>query len=108
MSTYQAIDPQELFKLLPQPKVLLVDVRNLDEVLRGKIPNALHIQLSMLPVEYQKLENANHVVFYCHSGIRSALAADFAISKGIKNVYNLTGGVVAWTKAGYSLIDKAT
>lgn len=108
MSTYQAIDPQELVKLLPQPKILLVDVRNIEEVARGKIPNALHIQLSMLPVEYQKLENANHVIFYCHSGIRSALAADFAISKGIKNVYNLTGGVMAWTKAGYSLIDKVT
>lgn len=106
MSTFQSIEPQELFKLLTQPKVLLVDVRNIDEVACGKIPNALHIQLSMLPVEYQKLEHANHVIFYCHSGVRSSLAADFAISKGIKNVYNLTGGILSWTNAGYSLIDK--
>jgi rhodanese-related sulfurtransferase len=57
----------------------------------------------MLPLQYEKLMNANTVVFYCHSGIRSAHAADFAMSKGINNVHNLAGGILAWTKAGYTL-----
>jgi rhodanese-related sulfurtransferase len=105
MNTFLPIAPQDLFKLLPQPKVLLVDVRDIVEVAHGRIPNALHIPLSMLPVEHEKLNQAQHVVFYCHSGVRSALAADYAISKGIQNVYNLTGGIVAWTNAGYTLVD---
>jgi rhodanese-related sulfurtransferase len=46
------------------------------------------------------------VVFYCHSGVRSAHAADFAVSKGVKDVFNLVGGVIAWGKAGNSLTDK--
>ena len=43
------------------------------------------------------------VIFYCHSGVRSAHAADFAAGKGLKDVYNLAGGVLAWVKAGYVL-----
>jgi len=106
MSSFQDIDPADLITLMTQTNVLLVDVRNDDELLQGKIPNAIHIPLNMLPVEYQKIEESKHVVFYCHSGIRSALAADFAISKGIKNVYNLYGGVLAWANAGYSFVPK--
>lgn len=106
MSNFQTIEATELFNLITQPKVLVVDVRNEDEVMRGRIPNAIHIPLSMLPVSYEKLENAEKVIFYCHSGVRSALAADFAVSKGIEHVYNLTGGVIAWAKAGYDFVNK--
>jgi rhodanese-related sulfurtransferase len=106
MKSFLDIEASELFSLITLPKVLLVDVRNADEVARGMIPGAIHIQLSMLPLQYEKLMQASTVVFYCHSGIRSAHAADFAVSKGVKNVYNLVGGVVAWGKAGYTLNSK--
>jgi len=106
MKSYSEIEANDLFELLTKPKVLLVDVRNDDEVARGIIPGAIHIQLSMLPVQYEKLMNANTVVFYCHSGIRSAHAADFAVSKGVKDVFNLVGGIIAWGKAGYTLSQK--
>lgn len=106
MNTIQQINAVELFNLIPQPKVLVVDVRNSNEVALGKLPNALHIELPMLPVQHAKLEQAQHVVFYCHNGIRSALAADFSLSKGINNVYNLDGGIDAWANAGYSIVKK--
>jgi rhodanese-related sulfurtransferase len=106
MSIYKNIDPAELSDLIAQSKVTLVDVRNLDEVARGVIAGADHIQLALLPLEYEKLTHADNVVFYCHSGIRSAHAADFAVNKGIKNVYNLAGGILAWAKAGLPLVSK--
>lgn len=106
MSQFHPIEATALSELITQQRVLLVDVRNEDEVMRGRIPNAIHIPLSMLPVEYQKLEDAQHVVFYCHSGVRSALAADFAASKGFTHVYNLTGGVIAWARAGYHFVNQ--
>ena len=106
MTNFQNIEPTALAELMTKPNVLLVDVRNDDEVARGIIANAIHIPLSMLPVEYAKLENKDEVVFYCHSGVRSALAADFAVSKGISQAYNLTGGVIAWARAGYSFVNK--
>ena len=103
MKSYSDIQASDLFGLITKPKVLLVDVRNPDEVARGVIPGAIHIQLSMLPLQYEKLAQAHTVVFYCHSGIRSAHAADFAVNKGVNNVHNLAGGVLAWVKAGYTL-----
>jgi rhodanese-related sulfurtransferase len=106
MKSYTEIEAKDLFDHVLKPKVLLVDVRNDDEVARGIIPGAMHIQLSMLPVQYEKLLNANSVVFYCHSGVRSAHAADFAVSKGVKDVFNLIGGVVAWCNTGYLLTQK--
>ena len=103
MKSYLDIEASDLFNTIAKANVILVDVRNDDEVARGVIPGAMHIQLAMLPLQYEKLMQANNVVFYCHSGVRSAHAADFAVNKGVKNVYNLVGGVVAWGKAGYTL-----
>ncbi len=106
MTNFQNIEPTKLAELMTKPNVLLVDVRNDDEVARGMIANAIHIPLSMLPVEYARLANSDEVVFYCHSGVRSALAADFAMNKGVPQAYNLSGGVIAWAKAGFSFVNK--
>lgn len=106
MKSYSEIEVSDLADYMAKPEVLLVDVRNDDEVGRGIIQGAIHIQLSMLPLQYEKLMDAKSVVFYCHSGVRSAHAADFAVNKGVKDVFNLVGGIVAWGKAGYQLSKK--
>ncbi len=106
MKNYTDIEASDLFSLMEKKRVLLVDVRNESEVLHGVIFSATHIQLSMLPLQYEKLMKCEMVIFYCHSGIRSAYAADFAMGKGVDNVHNLVGGVVAWNKAGYPLVPK--
>lgn len=106
MSTYQEIEVKELFEMMANQPFLLVDVRNDDEVARGIIPSAVHIPLAMLPVQYEPLTKIENIVFYCHSGVRSAHAAAFVSSKGCKNVYNLIGGVLAWAKAGHLFVPK--
>jgi rhodanese-related sulfurtransferase len=106
MSTYSEIEVKELFDMMAAQPLLLVDVRNDDEVARGIIPSAVHIPLAMLPVQYEPLTKVENIVFYCHSGVRSAHAAAFAASKGCKNVYNLIGGVLAWGKAGHPFVPK--
>ncbi len=106
MSTYSEIEANDLLSMMATQPLVLVDVRNDDEVLRGIIAGAIHIPLAMLPAQYEPLTKADTVVFYCHSGIRSAHAAAFAASKGCKNVYNLVGGVLAWSRAGHALIAK--
>ena len=106
MSTYHEIAVKELFEMMANQPFLLVDVRNDDEVARGIIPSAVHIPLAMLPVQYEPLTKIENIVFYCHSGVRSAHAAAFASSKGCKNVYNLIGGVLAWGKAGHPFVPK--
>lgn len=104
---YSEIVAKDLFDLLKtSPAPILVDVRNLDEVLRGIIKDAVHIPLAALPAQYESLAKTEHIVFYCHSGIRSAHAADFMVNKGYKNVSHLKGGIIAWGNAGYTFAPK--
>lgn len=101
MIGYNEIEANALFEMMADHKILLVDVRNDDEVARGIIPGALHMPLAMLPVKFESLNSDDTLVFYCHSGMRSGQAAAFVASKGRKQVFNLRGGVLAWGKAGY-------
>ncbi|MEQ1768178.1 MAG: rhodanese-like domain-containing protein [Methylotenera sp.] len=104
MSNYIEIEVNELLNMMATKPLVLVDVRNDDEVARGIISGAIHIPLALLPVQYDALTKSENVVFYCHSGMRSAHAAAFASSKGCKHVYNLSGGVLAWAKAGQPFV----
>jgi len=106
MTGYKEIDATTLFEMMANEPLTLVDVRNDDEVARGIIPGALHIQLAMIPVKHDVLDKQKSLVFYCHSGIRSGQASAFLASKGYKNVYNLQGGILAWGRAGYSFVPK--
>jgi len=99
MSGYKEIEASDLQSMLNSSNIQLVDVRNDDEVARGIIPGASHIPLALLPLKYESLNGDDALVFYCHSGMRSAQAAAFIVNKGRKNVYNLRGGVLAWGKA---------
>lgn len=44
------------------------------------------------------LSKETPIVFHCHHGVRSRSAAEHFLSQGFKNVYNLTGGIDAWSQ----------
>lgn len=105
MSAYSDIEAADLLNMLATQPLLLVDVRNADEMAKGIIPSAIHIPLAMLPVQHEALTKVENVAFYCRTGIRSTHAAAFLASKGCKNVYNLIGGTLAWEMAGHALVQ---
>jgi monothiol glutaredoxin len=43
------------------------------------------------------LDKATTLVFQCHHGIRSQAAAEYCVEKGFRNVYNVVGGIDAWS-----------
>lgn len=107
MPRYKEIDGTSLNALLSEPNILLVDVRTDEEAARGIIQGALHIPLHLLPLRIDELEGDNPLVFYCHSGIRSAQACSYMASQGRENTFNLRGGVLGWGAAGYTLVPKS-
>ena len=107
MANYKEIDSCSLNTLITEGNLILVDVRTDDEAALGIIHGALHIPLHLLPLRTQELEGDTPLVFYCHSGIRSAQASSFMASKARENVFNLRGGVLSWGAAGYTLEPKS-
>ena len=104
MNGYKEIEVSELFEMLANQKVRLVDVRGADEVARGIIAGAEHLALALLPVQVKELQGKEPLVFYCHSGVRSAQAAAYMASKSRDEVYSLRGGVLAWARANLPFV----
>ena len=108
MASHTDIDASELHALLAAQTTILVDVRNEDEVARGIIAGAMHLPMAVIPAMGNLLceHHDTALIFYCHSGIRSAQAAAFIANMERDNVYNLRGGILAWANAGYSFVPK--
>jgi monothiol glutaredoxin len=43
------------------------------------------------------LDRSTTIVFQCHHGIRSQAAAEHFVQQGFRQVFNLTGGIDAWS-----------
>lgn len=105
MNKYLDIDASAVKAMMANEKIHLIDVRNLDEVVRGILPSAIHIPLSLIPD--QDFEPISHekIIFYCHSGIRSAQAASFVADKIDAETYNMRGGILAWGREGFPFAE---
>lgn len=44
------------------------------------------------------LDRNTTLVFQCHHGIRSQSAAEYCLAQGFENLYNLRGGIDAWSQ----------
>ena len=76
--------------------VYLVDVRPEMERKLAAIPGHKPLDPNVLE-EMTALPSDVRVVVYCHSGGRSRAAAEQLVSRGVKNVFNLEGGVDAYS-----------
>lgn len=81
--------------------VQVVDVREPNEWTAGHLADSTLIPLGELGSRLRELDPARPVVVVCRSGSRSATATDLLLRAGFRDVKNLTGGMIAWTQAGY-------
>ena len=83
--------------------VAFVDVRETDEFDRGHVPGATHIPRGYLEsrIDGAVPDRNQHVVLYCASGQRSALAAKTLDELGYEHVESMTGGFTLWKDRGF-------
>jgi rhodanese-related sulfurtransferase len=80
---------------------VILDVREPNETNLGRIPGAIVIPRGTMETKVEAIVPRDaHVVIYCASGNRSALAADTLQQMGYGNVSSLAGGWNAWVSSG--------
>jgi molybdopterin/thiamine biosynthesis adenylyltransferase len=85
--------------------VTVVDVRESDEIAQGHLPGAKLVPRGYLEsrIEGAVPDRSQHVVLYCASGNRSALAAKTLADLGYEHVESMTGGITLWKDRGYKV-----
>jgi rhodanese-related sulfurtransferase len=101
-SSVKDVTSAEATQLLNRRNAVLLDVREPNEFVGGRLPNALHIPLSQLAGRTSELAKlvSRPVVAYCDTGRKSASAAGALAKAGFQEIYSLHGGLAAWKKDG--------
>jgi monothiol glutaredoxin len=92
------LSPAELKrKLDAQEPLQLLDVRTQEERAQARIERARLLTPEVV-AEIGALDKDTVLVFHCHHGGRSQKAAEHFGALGFRNVYNLAGGIDAWSR----------
>jgi rhodanese-related sulfurtransferase len=102
------ISVNEATLLINRQDALVVDVRETAEWSTGHIPNARHIALGHLGKHLSEIDKFKDkpVIVVCASGNRSSSGCGVLKKAGFQQVFNLAGGVGAWSDAGLPMTRK--
>jgi adenylyltransferase/sulfurtransferase len=94
-----SVSVQDLKQKMDARELLtLVDVREPWEYEIAQIAGARLIPLGELEERLTDLPHEGIIVVQCHSGVRSEQGARLLKQAGFENVYNLEGGIEAWSR----------
>jgi rhodanese-related sulfurtransferase len=99
MSDVPAIEVEQLRDMMKSPDApVVIDVREKWENELCSLPNAALIPLGSLPEHLADVPKDKVVVMHCHHGSRSGRAVAYLQQQGYTNVFNLKGGIHAWSE----------
>jgi thioredoxin len=99
----KSLKPAEFQKqLLAAKDPVLVDVRTTGEFSRGHLEGATLIDIYRQDAKQKlmRLPKNQPIFVYCLTGARSWEAATFLKKQGFSEVYDLSGGIMQWSRAG--------
>jgi len=100
---------EEVRARLADPRVQLVDIRDVRELVAGTVVGAYHAPRGMLEFwvdpasPYHKplfADEGREFILFCGAGWRSALATKTLQDMGMTNVAHMDGGYTEWVKQG--------
>ena len=95
---YKNVSPTEFAEMLEADSSWqLLDVREHWEIELVSLPDSIRIPLSEIPGRFAELDRDRPVAVLCHSGGRSARAAEFLAAQGFFRIVNIAGGIDAWS-----------
>ena len=98
------VPPETLQEWRQTGEAVIIDVREPDEYADAHIPGATLLPLGTISAAKLPDHHGKKLVVLCKLGGRSAAAcAKLAAENPALQPINLTGGMVAWIKAGYEV-----
>jgi len=99
------VDATLFNELIDDPKTVLVDMRNHYESEIGHFKNAItpdvdtfRDSLDIIERDLSNYKEDKNLVMYCTGGIRCEKASAYYKHKGFKNVFQLEGGIIEYTR----------
>ncbi len=77
--------------------VVLLDVREHVELEIASVPSVVHVPMREIPTRLAEFDRDTPIVVMCHSGGRSRRVAEYLLGNGFSQVFNLRGGIDAWS-----------
>jgi rhodanese-related sulfurtransferase len=99
VTTVRHVDSGEAVAFLEEEAAgwMLLDVRTRSEFEADHAPMAVHIPVDELPQRVAELGQTHNILCICQAGGRSQAAAEFLVSVGGQNIFNVMGGMSAWS-----------
>ena len=98
------LQPDEVAKGLTEGRMLLVDVREPNEVEVESFPDAVVVPLSQFDPAAIPDPHGRQVVFACRSGNRSVTASLAAQAAGFAYDAHMAGGIRLWKELGLKTV----
>ena len=99
------LNANQFNELVESPETLLIDMRNHYESEIGHFKGAIlpdvdsfRESLPIIEKNLKKHKDSKNIVMYCTGGIRCEKASAFLKHKGYKNVFQLEGGIIEYTR----------
>jgi glyoxylase-like metal-dependent hydrolase (beta-lactamase superfamily II)/rhodanese-related sulfurtransferase len=96
----------EWLQLADAPFVL--DVRTEKEVIENRIEGSVNIPLNHVVQRKDELPTDRQIVVLCGSGYRSSIAASLLAREGVKDVFDLVGGIQGWKATKLPTVEGAS
>lgn len=99
-SGYEDIGVADFKAKMADPDAVLLDVRTSKEIAEGKIEGAIELDFynENFAEEVAKLDKDKTYLIYCRSGNRSGKTCKLMSEQGFTKLYNLKGGIIAWSQ----------
>lgn len=101
------VSVDEAYRMLQQrgDDFYLLDVRTSEEFREVRLAGAKLIPIDQLLGRMQEVPKDKPLLVYCAVGSRSAQVVGYMGRVGFPEVYNLYGGIYAWGKKGYPVLQ---
>jgi hydroxyacylglutathione hydrolase len=89
-------------------EIVVLDVREPSEWDEGHIDGALHLPMFEAVARRLEVPDVRPKAVMCAGGLRSSAVISALKRHGLGGFHNVTGGMAAWVKAGYSVTRQST